>query len=167
MMACPAFKTVIDVVQTVAFLATAGGVTCAWRQLRATREQARTDFEDALTREYRSIARDIPTKAFLGEDLPDWQQEATLDEFFHYFDLSNEQVFLRTKGRISEATWIEWRDGMRQNLALPAFKRAWNKVKTSMRDSFQELRRLEESGFEEDPRSWRTPTPTPRRNSPR
>jgi hypothetical protein len=153
------YRVVIDVLQTLAFAVTAFGVVFAWRQLKAAREQARTDFEDALTREYRSIARAIPTRAFLGEILPDWQHDATLDEFFHYFDLSNEQVFLRAKGRISDTTWPEWCDGMRGNLALPAVKSAWTTIKTKMPDTFMDLRRLEGSAFGDDPRKWRTAPP--------
>lgn len=153
----PCWRDILYSVQTLAFCITAGGVVLAWLQLKASREQARVDFEDALTREYRSLARDIPTKAFLGETLPDWQQEATLDEFFHYFDLSNEQVFLRMKGRVSGATWEEWREGIRQNLARPAFAKAWSTIKEKMPESFEELKRLEQGGYLEDPKDWARP----------
>ena len=68
--------------------------------------QARTDFEDDLAREYRQLAREIPTKALLGEELTPKEHGYAFPLFFHYIDLSNEQIFLRKNGRISAQTWV-------------------------------------------------------------
>ena len=65
-----------------------------------------------------------------------------LPGFYHYFDLSNEQAFLHERGRIGNRTWNEWRSGIHQNLARPAFLKAWNDVSMRAPDSFDELRRV-------------------------
>jgi hypothetical protein len=152
---CDMFHVVVTLLQTVAFLITALGVVLAWRQLAATREQARVDFEDTLAREYRNIAQALPVRAFfVNEPLSESEYAAALDDFFHYFDLSNEQVSLRMNDRVGTKAWADWCDGMRTNLSRPSFQRAWEEIKLKVPESFQELRRLEEGGFREDPRTW-------------
>ncbi len=139
--------------QAIASIATAGAVLLAWWQFRQGAIAARTDFEDELDREYRDLARQIPTAALLGKELTELEQEDSLKDFFHYIDLCNQQVFLRANGRIGKKTWHYWRDGIRFNLSRPAFRKAWDKIKPET-ESFSELRRLEESDFGEDPHSW-------------
>jgi hypothetical protein len=108
-----------------------------------------------MAKEYRELAAKIPTKALLGEELNPEEYEKTFDEFFHYIDLSNQEVSLRQRCRISPETWSYWLDGIRSNLARPAFKRAWEEIKSQTDDIFLELRRLEASGFKEDPCNWK------------
>src|SRR5271169_107404 len=43
-------------------------LVAAWHVRKST-QQARTDFEDDLSREYRELARCIPVKAHLGQEL--------------------------------------------------------------------------------------------------
>jgi len=133
------------------------GVMVAGFQLFFARRGATTAFEDLMSREYRELARRLPVKFLLGKNpsAGELDQEDTLSGFFHYVDLSNEQVFLRKSSRISEATWREWRDGIRSTLALPAFGQAWERIKTDLPGSFQELRQLEKEEFRSDPRDWR------------
>ncbi len=139
----------------VGSLATAGGVSLVWWQIRLTQRQALTAFEDSMAREYREITQRLPTKALLGQELSEQEQEASLDDFFHYIDLSNEQVFLRMMKRVSAPTWSNWCEGIESNLTRQAFAKAWALIKTQAPDSFQELRRLESSKFQEDPAGWR------------
>ena len=77
-----------------------------------------------------------------------------LNEFYWYFDLSNEQVSLRHNKRISLETWINWRGGIASNLSRIAFQRAWEEIKRRSDKDFAELRRLEASGFKDDPALW-------------
>ena len=112
----------------------------AWQLLR-THRQGVTEFEDALSREYRELAATIPTGAFLGEELSRQEYEANLDKFYHYFDLSNEQAFLHEQKRVRASTWKFWKDGVASNLKRPAFKRAWSEVCHRCSD-FAELRAL-------------------------
>jgi len=125
----------------------------AWQLYRGTL-QARTNFEDELSREYRDLARSIPVKAHLGEVLSPEEFEQTLQALYQYIDLTNEQIFLRMNGRISKATWINWQDGIKSNLKRPAFAKAWALIKKGAIGSFTELKKLEEREFSDDPRKW-------------
>lgn len=128
-------------------------LVAAW-QVRKGTQQARTDFEDDLSREYREVARCIPVKAHLGQELGEEEFERAFPRLYQYIDLTNEQIFLRMNGRISKATWLNWGDGIKSNLGRPAFTQAWARIKKGSSGSFAELRRLEASGFSNDPRRW-------------
>lgn len=138
----------------VGSIATALAVLVAAWQLRRGTFQARTNFEDDLSREYRELARSIPVKVHLGEELTPDEFEQAFPRLHQYLDLTNEQIFLRINGRISKATWLNWREGIESNLGRPAFAQAWVRVKKATTESFTELRRLEASRFSEDPRIW-------------
>ena len=133
---------------------TAVGVIVAAWQLRITKQLAITSFEDTIAREYRKLANEIPTGALLGEELSLESYEKTFDELYHYFDLTNEQVFLRQLGRVRPKTWTFWRDGIRSNMRRPAFHRAWEDISRRSNGDFSELRRLIASNYEEDPYQW-------------
>jgi hypothetical protein len=55
--------------QALASIATVVLVILAWQQIRVVGKQARTTFEDSLTRQYRKIMEDIPTDIWLGSEL--------------------------------------------------------------------------------------------------
>ena len=139
------------------FLTAAGAIAtgiAAWiasGQLRESREQARTQFEDAMSREYRDLIQAIPTKALLGDELTDAEFAKAFDELYRYVDLSNEQTFLRQKGRVSKEAWENWSSGMASNFERPAFRDAWDKIKERASEDFAELRWLEATGFKGDP----------------
>jgi len=133
---------------------TALGVGFAGIQLMAAQTQARTDFEDALSRDYRDTIRSLPIEALLGETLTEELMDRHLADFYRYIDLSNEQVFLRKEGRIRTKTWKNWSDGIKDNLKKPAFAHAWRSIKLRAKDSFEELRRLERSEYRADPKEW-------------
>ena len=144
-----------DWISSIANCVMAVGVFLVLWQIRLSKKLATTGFEDSMAKEYRELAAKIPTKALLGEDLTQEEYEKTFDDFYHYIDLSNEEVFLRQKDRISKECWTYWCDGIRSNLSRPAFKRAWEEIKSRASDSFNELRRLEASDFKDDPCSWK------------
>jgi len=138
----------------VGSIATAVAVMiAAWQLYRGTL-QARTNFEDDLSREYRELARCIPVKAHLGEELGGEDFEQAFSRLYQYIDLTNEQIFLRMQGRVSRATWLNWRDGIKSNLGRPAFPKAWTRIKKGSSGNFMELRELEASGFSIDPLKW-------------
>jgi len=128
-------------------------LVAAW-QVHKNTQQARTDFEDDLSREYREVARCIPVKAHLGQELGEEEFEKAFPSLYQYIDLTNEQIFLRMNGRIRKETWLNWGDGMKSNLGRPAFIQAWSRIKKGSNESFAELRRFEASGFADDPRRW-------------
>ena len=138
--------------EAIASIATAIGVVFAAIGILSSWQQARTDFEDDLGREYRDLTKDIPAKAFLGEPLNEEEYKKAFPYLFRYIDLSNEQLFLRQRGRVCRRTWNYWREGIKWNLSLPAFSRAWDETKERADGSFRELRQLEASGFKKDPR---------------
>jgi hypothetical protein len=123
----------------VGALATAVAVYLGMRQVRATEREivennrrAQTSFEDDLSREYRGIVADLPVDAFYADARGRVLSDGDLRAFYRYFDLSNEQLFLASLGRVSEATAREWRDGIAGNVALPAFETAWRALATHL-----------------------------------
>lgn len=146
--------TTASVVTTLTSIVATIGVWFAFKQLQVAKEIAQLQFEDSLAKEYRDLASGIPTKALLGHTLPDTEYEEIFDELFRYFDLSNEQVSLRQRGRICKAVWNDWSEGIQANLKLPAFERAWSEIQKQC-ESFQGLRRLESEEFAIDPESWK------------
>ena len=79
---------VFDLIQAIASAATTVGVLFAGWQLRQSRVQAVTTFEDQLAGQYRDIAHRLPIEALLGEPLDDAAHTAALGAMYHYFDLS-------------------------------------------------------------------------------
>ena len=132
----------IDILTTVSSIATSFGVLLAAWQLFLAHRQSVTNFEDTFAREYRELAATLPTKALLGEQLSDDEYQKHFDEFYHYFDLCNEQAFLHQCGRITPATWEFWYDGIVSNLRRPAFKRAWSEIAARANSDFSELRAI-------------------------
>ena len=121
----------VETISLVANIATAAGVLATAAQIRAAKAQDTCAFEDSFSKEYRSIANKIPTRALLGSALSEHEKSAHFDEFFRYFDLSNEQIFLRQQRRIRKKTWIFWCDGMKSHFRKPAFRWAWDEIENT------------------------------------
>jgi len=143
-----------NALSAIANAVTAAGVFLAIWQLRVTKSVAQLQFEDSLAKEYRDLAARIPTKAFYGTALSEAEHRDSRDEFFRYIDLSNEQIALRKRNRISKKVWASWCNGIEYNLSLPAFRKAWDEIKERT-SSFEELRLLERQKFATDPKCWR------------
>jgi len=129
-----------EVLQTIGSFLTAAGVAVAAWQLFHSRQQARSSFEDQLAAQYREIARRLPVEALLGEELDESSQLRALPDFYHYFDLSNEQAYLQRHGRVRAETWNEWLEGIQQNFDRPAFREAWREVNRRAPKSFSDLK---------------------------
>jgi hypothetical protein len=132
----------LETLSALSNIATAIGVGVAAYQLRITRKQNITAFEDSLSGQYRQIVSTLPLKALLGESLSDQEHCEHLQYFYRYIDLCNEQVFLHKSRRISNKTWLFWGDGILTNLSRPAFARAWQEIANRAKDDFDELRLL-------------------------
>jgi hypothetical protein len=143
----------IESVQDVAAIATAIGVFFAAFQLWHTRARAITTF-DSLANEYRRITDRLPTEALLGEALSPETQKAYFHDFYGYFELTNNQVFLRQIRRISKNTWKFWAEGIQTNLARPAFAESGAEISRRAGRDFSERRRLIAEDFKRDPRRW-------------
>jgi hypothetical protein len=144
----------LSALNAAAAIATALGLAFAVIQLRIAARQSVTDFEDTMAAEYRALAASLPIEALLGGTLSDEQHQDSLDEFYHYFDLSNGQVFLRHKGRVSQRTFEFWCGGIKTHLARPAFARAWADISKRIPNDFKELRRLIDENYRTDPKEW-------------
>lgn len=140
-------------ISALASVVAAGGVFLAYGQLKISKNIAQLEFEDGLSKEYRELASNIPTKALLGIGLTEEEFQRSFDELYRYIDLTNEQVSLRQRNRVKKEAWLNWSSGIQSNLARPSFKRAWSEIKEKS-NSFQELRRLESEDFKIDPKSW-------------
>ena len=130
------------------------GVWYPRHQLKTSREIAQLQFEDALGKEYRELAGELSKKALMGDRLNDDEYEEAFDELYRYVDLTNEQISLRSRGRITSSVWRSWSEGIEANLNLPAFSQAWTEIKARSK-GFEELRRLERENFKSDPKYWR------------
>jgi hypothetical protein len=143
-----------DWLSQVAPIVTAIGVCVGALSLTNAKRQAVTSFEDALANEYREITGTIPRVALLGEALPTEVMQAHLTDFYRYFDLTNNQIFLRQIGRISKQTWVFWAEGIKTNLGRPAFAKSWEDIGRRSDKDFSELRRLIAEDFKSDPKQW-------------
>ena len=144
----------LDILNAAASVATAAGVFIAVWQIKIQLRQDATEFEDDLDQEVREIMLALPMPALFGEELSPEGAEQSLDQFYRYIDLCNQQIFLRQQGRISKDRWETWRDEMRLNLSKPAFKAAWEHIKRRAPGEFALLRRLESAAFNTDPDDW-------------
>lgn len=146
-------KLILEIISCAGATVTALGVLFAYSQLRLTHDISISQFESQLFLEYRRVIEKIPSSVMLGEDVTDYELTEMADDFYMYVDLTNEQIHLRMSNKITKETWSIWRDGIRSNLLLPAFKKSWDRIKKST-SSFQELRRFENEGFMSDPICW-------------
>ena len=117
-----------DTISLISQAATAVGVFIAGGQLYLSRKQSQTAFEDGLAQEYRAIALALPVNALLIDPLSDAEKVDSLKHFYHYFDLCNQQVFLRRRRRLTRKTWSLWCDGIRSNMKRSAFADQWKIV---------------------------------------
>ena len=111
----------------VGSIATAIAVLIAAWQVRQNNSLHRADYEDAFDRQYRDLAMIIPMDAFLGKDQTSRTEEVR-EAVFNYFDLCNEQIYQKSKGRISTDTWKDWSAGIKDNMKRPTFESVWNEV---------------------------------------
>lgn len=127
--------TVSDWITAVAALL---GVLFAGWQLMHSRLIAQATFEDSLDRQYRELLFLLPLPILTGQTK--FANTSERELIYNYFDLSNEQAFLYTRGRISEETWQSWRAGIITHMETPAFKNLW--IELSLLNSFTYLRKL-------------------------
>jgi hypothetical protein len=79
-----------------------------------------------LCQEYRQILSEIPYAALVNKDID--LDDKALNCFYRYFDLANGQFYMARCKRIRAKTWDDWRDGIRDNFQLVAFRRAWREI---------------------------------------
>lgn len=132
---------------------TATGVWYARNQLKTSRDIAQLQFEDDLAKEYRDLAAELPKNVLMGKQISNEEYEKSFDGLYRYIDLTNEQISLRSRDRITNETWESWLEGIQANMKLPAFAQAWAEIKKGS-SGFKELRRIELDMYESDPKNW-------------
>ncbi|TVQ31441.1 MAG: hypothetical protein EA376_09405 [Phycisphaeraceae bacterium] len=150
------YTLILQTVGSLTGVATSTSLIIAYRHLRLVNRNSQIAFEDALSREFRQVVNRLPLRALLGESLTDAELSASLTSFYWYFDLTNEQVFLRRHGRVSALTWRNWSEGVERTMRRPAFARAWSELDAGAVGVFNDLRRFVDEGFGADPIEWRS-----------
>lgn len=133
-------------------IATAFGVIFGAWQIRLSKKQSQAEFEDQLDQQYRLLTIDLPVDVLIGKEAQKDDEVRVRELVYNYFDLTNEQIYLRAKGRISRHTWASWSAGIEAHLKRPAFKSVFNEIKNC--GGFTYLERLVETDYLSDPRSW-------------
>lgn len=141
-----------SVATAIASLATALGVCFGAWQIKVAKEQAQATFEDSLDQQYRALSMDLPVSVLIGEPVQESDRNRVRELIYNYLDLSNEQIYLRAKGRVSKHTWASWSAGIKLHLAKPAFKEVYAEIKDKC--DFTYLNRLISSEFSSDPKNW-------------
>lgn len=140
-----------EVWTAVGSIGTAIAVIVAAIQIRYATRQEKTEFEDSLAKEYRELLGQLSRSILLQDTVTDRDTNEKFVILYRYLDLSNEQVLLREKGRITKVTWNDWCAGIRSNLEKDGFKDVWNSVKGK---SFDDLKRLQDTDFVDPRRPW-------------
>ncbi|WP_394168349.1 hypothetical protein [Saccharospirillum alexandrii] len=139
---------------SIASAATAAGVLIATWQIWQSRKLAGASFEDSYDQQYRELMYRVPVDALLGKKLNGDSHKEAREAIYNYLDLCNEQVYQRSKRRVSKARWAEWKSGIKDNLEKSLISGIWCEVKSNVPGSFSFLERLEQSEFESDPVRW-------------
>ncbi|OUS30505.1 hypothetical protein A9Q99_06005 [Gammaproteobacteria bacterium 45_16_T64] len=146
------WNVVSSIATAAGSIATGVGVLFGAWQIRLSKKQAQAEFEDHLDQQYRILSMDIPVDVLIGKE-PKAEEKAMVRELvYNYLDLSNEQVYLRAKGRITQYTWLSWSSGIKAHLERPAFKAVFDEV--SEMSGFTYLEKLVRLDFDTDPISW-------------
>lgn len=139
---------------TLTSLATVAWIFIAAWELNQSRLLAKSTFEDSFDEKYRQLAFDIPVDALLSKKVSRAKREIARESVYNYFDLSNEQTYLRTKKRVSYNRWKEWSTWIQQNLKRPFFQEILKEVEADSYETFSYLERLIAEDFKNDPAKW-------------
>lgn len=144
-----------EILNAAAAIFTCAGVIFGGLQLWLSRIDNVSQFEDSFAKEYRDLINRWPANVLLGQKITDAENEKSFDEMIRYFDLCNEQIFLRQKDRVRSKTWGYWREGMSSNFSKPAIAWAWNHLTELNTVDYVELRKLIKSEFKLDPKEMK------------
>jgi hypothetical protein len=145
-----------DVINSVATsigsIATAIGVIFGAWQIRLSKKQSQAEFEDNFDQQYRVLTMEIPVDVLIGKQPKLEDANRVRELIYNYLDLTNEQTYLRAKGRISNHTWRSWCSGIKSHMERPTFKAVYNE--TSQNSGFTYLDKLVANNYKSDPSEW-------------
>lgn len=146
------WNAISSIATSIGSIATAIGVFFGAWQIRLSKKQSQAGFEDSLDQQYRLLTMELPVDVLIGKEVRDEDKNHVRELIFNYLDLTNEQIYLRAKGRISTHTWNSWCSGIKGHLHRPAFKQVFEEVKQG--SSFTYLEKLVADEFKSDPKHW-------------
>lgn len=146
------WNAISSIATAFASITTAVGVLLVSNQLKLSKKQDLASFESALDEQYRAISMALPVDVLIGEKPAEGEEKAVRELIYNYLDLSNEEVYYRAKGRISNHTWNSWNAGIKAHMSKPAFKAVYLEV--AEKSDFSYLMRLVEEDHKTDPASW-------------
>lgn len=126
-------------------LATFGGFIVVIYQLRQNSKLEQSKFEYDITKRFIDITNELKfdTIYLSKEKDSDFGKHIKnkLHEFYQYFDLTNQEIYLKNKNKITDETWDEWEEGIIYLLKRDSFMYAWELIdKTVTEATFNELR---------------------------
>ena len=139
---------------TIALVVTALGVSLGAWQLHSSMRLAQTTFEDSVDQQYRALAARVPMDVWLGRAPPPESRSEAREVAFQYLDLCNEQILLRKLKRISDGRWKGWREGIEQNMGIPLVREVWDEVVRERPGHLSNLERLHAANYRVDPKRW-------------
>lgn len=146
------WEMISSIATAIGSLATALGVLFGAWQIQLSKKQSQAEFEDHLDQQYRSLSMELPVDVLIGKE-PKSEDAARVREIiYNYLDLSNEQIYLRAKGRVSTITWQTWSMGIKAHLERPAFASVLVEIKGHC--GFSYLAKLVETDYVSDPKEW-------------
>jgi hypothetical protein len=128
------------------------GVMFGAYQIRLTKKQGIAEFEDRFDQQYRELSMQLPVDVLIGQKPTKEDRLRVRELIYNYCDLSNEQVYLRAKGKVTQVTWMSWSSGIKAHLERPAFQDVYEEIKNA--SGFTYLDRLINEDFKTDPNKW-------------
>lgn len=139
------------------------GLGLTFYQLKQYEKGQKTALENDLNQEYRKIWREVDSQLLMdpeyGREGGNPLSENERDAIYSYVDLTNQQIFLRKRGRITNSRWKDWEAGMETMIKHPPIGETWEDIKKETNSEhgrdFDELRELESpKDFDTDPYYW-------------
>jgi hypothetical protein len=121
----------MEEINFISGIATSLGVILILLQLGQTSKIEKTRFENEMVMRYIRIINLITFEImYLDESEKYFDEEVKrkLDEFYKYFDLTNQELYLITNDEIRKKTAEEWIKGIKELMGLASFSKAWELI---------------------------------------
>jgi hypothetical protein len=104
-------------------------------QTKQLRKQLIAQLYAEYTRRYRETTQrwgeEVNSPGFMLEAHPTQDRDRLLRAMREYFDLCFEEWHLQQLGLINQRVWADWSAGISTAMSRPAFRQAWQLVRTS------------------------------------
>ena len=116
------------------FLALLGTLAAIYFRYRSVQKQLTIQNFSNYTQRYQAIILNFPENIndqdFKLDTLSKADRAKLMRYMRAYFDLCSEQLFLYRSGLLDKKIWAEWREGIFSAISKPAFRQAWETVRT-------------------------------------